>query len=121
MARDKVEEARDNAVAAAEERRAAAQEQRVAQLEYVRTQRVLTEKTVYSPVNGIVTERAMSAGEYRGPSTSHILPIAQDRKNTRLNSRHQCAHRMPASAGKHKQRHKDIKQEEQTTPTQYTR
>src|SRR3546814_15801780 len=27
--------------------------------------------------NGIVTERAMSAGEYRGPSTSHILTIAQ--------------------------------------------
>src|SRR3546814_1230583 len=43
----------------------------------LRTQRVLTEKTVYSPVNGIVTERAMSAGEYRGPSTSHILTIAQ--------------------------------------------
>src|SRR3546814_13965430 len=77
MARDKVEEARDNAVAAAEERRAAAQEQRVAQLEYVRTQRVLTEKTVYSPVNGIVTERDMSAGEYRGPSTEPILAIAK--------------------------------------------
>lgn len=77
LARDKVEEARANADAAAEERRAAAQDQRVAQLEYVRTQRILTEKTVYSPVNGIVTERAMSAGEYRGPSTSHILTIAQ--------------------------------------------
>ncbi len=77
LARDKVEEARANADAAAEDRRAAAQDQRVAQLEYVRTQRILTEKTVYSPVNGIVTERAMSAGEYRGASTSHILTIAQ--------------------------------------------
>lgn len=77
LARDKVEEARANANAAAEERRAAAQDQRVAQLEYVRAQRILTEKTVYSPVNGIVTERAMSAGEYRGPSASHILTIAQ--------------------------------------------
>lgn len=77
LARDKVEEARANAEAAAEERRAAAQDQRVARLEYVRTQRILTEKTVYSPVSGIVTERAMSPGEYRGPSTSHILTIAQ--------------------------------------------
>ena len=77
LARDKVEEAKANADAAAEERRAAAQDQRVAQLEYVRTQRILTEKTVRSPVNGVVVERAMSPGEYRGPSTSHILTIAQ--------------------------------------------
>ena len=77
LARDKVEEAKANADAAAEERRAAAQDQRVAQLEYVRTQRILTEKTVRSPVTGVVVERAMSPGEYRGPSTSHILTIAQ--------------------------------------------
>lgn len=77
LARDKVEEAKANAEAAAEERRAAAQDQRVAQLEYVRTQRILTEKTVRSPVNGVVVERAMAPGEYRGPSTSHILTIAQ--------------------------------------------
>jgi len=77
LARDKVEEAKANADAAAEERRAAAQDQRVAQLEYVRTQRILTEKTVRSPVNGVVVERAMAPGEYRGPSTSHILTIAQ--------------------------------------------
>ena len=77
LARDKVEEAKANADAAAEERRAAAQDQRVAQLEYVRTQRILTEKTVRSPVSGVVVERAMSPGEYRGPSTSHILTIAQ--------------------------------------------
>ena len=77
LARDKVEEARANAVAAVEERRAAAQDQRVAKLEHIRSQRILTEKTVYSPIAGIVTERAMSAGEYRGPSTSHILTIAQ--------------------------------------------
>lgn len=77
LARDKVEEAEANAEAAAEEKRAAAQDQRVAQLEYVRSQRILTEKTVRSPINGVVTERAMSVGEYRGPSSSHILTIAQ--------------------------------------------
>lgn len=77
IARDKVEEAQANARAASEERRAAAQERRVAQLESVRAQRILSEKTVRSPVNGVVTERAMSVGEYRGPSASHILTVAQ--------------------------------------------
>ncbi len=77
IARDKVEEAQANARASAEERRAAAQERRVAQLESVRAQRILSEKTVRSPVDGVVTERAMSVGEYRGPSTSHIMTIAQ--------------------------------------------
>jgi RND family efflux transporter MFP subunit len=77
LARDKVEEAQANARAAADERAAASQDQKVAQLEYVRTQRVMSEKTVRSPVSGIVTERAMSPGEYRGPDASHILTIAQ--------------------------------------------
>lgn len=77
IARDKVEEAQANARAADEESRAARQEQRVAQLEYVRTRHILTEKTVRSPVNGIVTERAMTVGEYRGPNATHILTIAQ--------------------------------------------
>jgi len=77
LARDTVEEAQANARAAAEERLAASQNQRVAALEYVQTQRVMAEKTVRSPVNGIVTERAMSVGEYRGPDASHILTIAQ--------------------------------------------
>lgn len=77
IARDKLEEAEANARAASEEQRAAVQERRVAQLEYDRSQRILAEKVVRSPVNGIVTERAMSVGEYRGPNASHILTIAQ--------------------------------------------
>lgn len=77
LARDKVEEAAANANAADEERSAAAQDQRVAQLEYLRSQRVLTEKTVRSPINGVVTERVMSVGEYRGPNATHILTLAQ--------------------------------------------
>jgi RND family efflux transporter MFP subunit len=77
LAADAVEEARSNAEAASEERRAAAEDQRVARLEYVQTQRILAEKTVRSPVSGIVTERAMSPGEYRGPDASHIITVAQ--------------------------------------------
>ena len=77
LAADKVEEAQANARAAAEERRAAAENQRVARLEYVQTQRIMAEKTVRSPVAGIVTERAMSPGEYRGPDASHIITVAQ--------------------------------------------
>ncbi|MEP7221160.1 MAG: efflux RND transporter periplasmic adaptor subunit [Novosphingobium sp.] len=77
LARDNVEEAQANARAAAEERNAAQQERRVAQLESVQHSRILGEKTVRSPVNGIVTERAMSPGEYRGSDASHILTVAQ--------------------------------------------
>jgi RND family efflux transporter MFP subunit len=77
LAADAVEEAQANAEAAAEERRAAAEDQRVAKLEYVQTRRILAEKTVRSPVAGIVTERAMSPGEYRGPDASHIITVAQ--------------------------------------------
>lgn len=77
LARDSVEEAQANARAAAEERKAAAQEQQVARLEFTQTQRIMAEKTVRSPISGIVTERAMSPGEYRGPDASHILTLAQ--------------------------------------------
>ena len=77
IARDAVEEAQANARAAAEERRAAAEDQRVARLEYVQSQRIMAEKTVRSPVSGIVVERSMAPGEYRGPDASHILTIAQ--------------------------------------------
>jgi len=77
LARDAVEEAQANARAAADERRAAAQDQQVAKLEYVQTQRIMAEKTVRSPISGIVTERVMSPGEYRGADASHILTIAQ--------------------------------------------
>lgn len=77
LARDAVEEAQANARAAGDERRAAAQNQRVAALEYAQSQRVLAEKTVRSPVSGIVTERVMSAGEYRGPDATHIVTVAQ--------------------------------------------
>ena len=38
---------------------------------------MLAEKTVRSPVDGIVTERRMSPGEYRGADVSHILTVAQ--------------------------------------------
>lgn len=77
LARQAVEEAQANAVAAAEERSAAAQNQRVAKLEYSQAQRILAEKTVRSPISGIVTERVMSVGEYRGPNASHILTVAK--------------------------------------------
>ncbi|MEJ7925652.1 efflux RND transporter periplasmic adaptor subunit [Sphingobium sp. AN641] len=77
LARDAVDEARANAQSAAEERKAAAEEQRVARLEYVQAQRVIGQKTVRSPVNGIVTERRMAPGEYRGADATHILTIAQ--------------------------------------------
>lgn len=77
VSRVSVEEAQANARAAADERNAAGQDRRVAQLESTRYARVLAEKTVVSPISGIVTERAMSPGEYRGPDASHILTIAQ--------------------------------------------
>lgn len=77
LARDVVDEARANAQSAAEERKAAAEDQRVARLEYVQAQRVIGQKTVRSPVNGIVTERRMAPGEYRGADATHILTIAQ--------------------------------------------
>jgi RND family efflux transporter MFP subunit len=77
VARDKVEEAQANARAAAEERNSAAQQQAVARLEYVQSQRILAEKTVRSPVSGIVTARDMAPGEYRGSQNPSILTIAQ--------------------------------------------
>jgi RND family efflux transporter MFP subunit len=77
LSRDQVEEAQANARAAREERQAAAEDQRVARLEYSQSQRIMAEKTVRSPVSGVVVERAMSPGEYRGPDASHILTIAQ--------------------------------------------
>lgn len=77
LSADAVDEAKANARAAQQERNAAAEDQRVARLEYVQTQRIMAEKTVRSPVAGIVTERLMSPGEYRGPDASHIITIAQ--------------------------------------------
>lgn len=77
LSRDQVEEAQANARTAREERQAAAEDQRVARLEYTQSQRMMAEKTVRSPVSGVVVERAMSPGEYRGPDASHILTIAQ--------------------------------------------
>ena len=77
VARVSLEEAQANAKAAADERNAAGQERRVAVLDSARYARVLGEKTVRSPVNGIVTERRMSPGEYRGADASHILTVAQ--------------------------------------------
>src|SRR5690606_17082903 len=77
LSRDQVEEAQSNARAAREERQAAAEDQRVARLEYAHSRQVMAEKTVRSPVSGVVVERSMSPGEYRGPDASHILTIAQ--------------------------------------------
>ena len=77
LSRDQVEEAQANARTAREERQAAAEDQRVARLEYTQSQRMMAEKTVRSPVSGVVVERAMSPGEYRGPDASHILTLAQ--------------------------------------------
>ena len=77
LAADQVEQARSDATSAAEERNAAAEDQRVARLEYAQSQRMLAGKTVRSPVTGIVTERVMSPGEYRGPDATHIITVAQ--------------------------------------------
>ncbi len=77
LAKDAVEEAQANAQAASMQTREAQLTQRVAQLEYTQSQRLLAERTVRSPINGVVTERAMSPGEYRANESSHILTIAQ--------------------------------------------
>ena len=77
LSRDQVEEAQANARAAREERQSASEDQRVARLEFAHSQRILAEKTVRSPVSGVVVERAMSPGEYRGADSTHILTIAQ--------------------------------------------
>lgn len=77
LARDAVEEAQANAASASMQRDEAQLSQRVAQLEYNQSQRLMAERTVRSPVSGVVTERAMSPGEYRANESSHILTIAQ--------------------------------------------
>lgn len=77
LAKDAVEEAQANAQSASMQKNEAQLSLRVAQLEYAQSQRLIAERTVRSPVSGIVTERAMSPGEYRANESSHILTIAQ--------------------------------------------
>ena len=77
IARDAVEEAEANARAASMQTREAELGRRVASLEFAQYQRLLAERTVRSPIDGVVTQRAMAPGEYRGPDASHILTIAQ--------------------------------------------
>lgn len=48
----------------------------VAKLEVKRTEEILRQKIVRSPVRGIVVERALSGGEYRH-DTNHILTISE--------------------------------------------
>lgn len=77
LAQDSVEEAQANAQAAAMQTNEAQLSRRVAGLEYAQQQRLLAERTVRSPIDGVVTERAMAPGEYRANEASHILTIAQ--------------------------------------------
>ena len=56
----------------------------VAQAELKREEAILNQRSIRSPVNGIVTERVMSAGEYRH-DTNHLMTIAQiDRLNVEV-------------------------------------
>jgi multidrug efflux pump subunit AcrA (membrane-fusion protein) len=48
----------------------------VAQLELTHQEELLKQRTILSPINGVVMERALSAGEYTN-ETKHILTIAQ--------------------------------------------
>jgi RND family efflux transporter MFP subunit len=48
----------------------------VAQLEVTHQEELLKQRTILSPINGVVMERALSAGEYTN-ETKHILTIAQ--------------------------------------------
>lgn len=77
LAKDAVEEAQANAQTAAMQMREAESSRRVATLEAAQSQRLLAERTVRSPIDGVVTERAMAPGEYRANQASHILTIAQ--------------------------------------------
>jgi RND family efflux transporter MFP subunit len=77
LARDSVEEIQANARAASMQTREAELSRRVASLEAEQSRRLLSERTVRSPIEGVVTERAMSPGEYRSNQASHILTIAQ--------------------------------------------
>jgi RND family efflux transporter MFP subunit len=77
LAKDSVEEAQANAQAAAMQTSEAQLVRRVASLEYAQQQRLLAERTVRSPIDGVVTERAMAPGEYRANQSSHIMTIAQ--------------------------------------------
>lgn len=77
LATDAVEEAQANARSAAMQTREAELSRRVAALDAEQSQRLLAERTVRSPVDGIVTERAMAPGEYRSNQSSHIMTIAQ--------------------------------------------
>jgi RND family efflux transporter MFP subunit len=49
---------------------------RVAQLEVARQEEMVKQRTIVSPVDGVVVEKALSAGEYAN-DTNHILTIAQ--------------------------------------------
>jgi RND family efflux transporter MFP subunit len=48
----------------------------VAKLEVTHQEELLKQRTILSPINGVVVERALSAGEYTN-ETKHILTIAQ--------------------------------------------
>jgi RND family efflux transporter MFP subunit len=77
LAKDAVEEAQANARTAAMQTSEAELTRRVASLEAEQSARLLAERTVRSPIDGVVTERAMAPGEYRSNQSSHILTIAQ--------------------------------------------
>lgn len=77
LAKDSVEEAQANAQAASMQTREAELSRRVASLEAEHSARLLAERTVRSPIDGVVTERVMSPGEYRSNQASHILTVAQ--------------------------------------------
>ena len=77
LATQNVEEAQADARSATMTAQEAQLTRHVAQLELIQAQRQLAERVVRSPISGVVTERAMAPGEYRGPQSSHILTVAQ--------------------------------------------
>jgi RND family efflux transporter MFP subunit len=76
MAQSAYEEAQRDARLSEFELREARAEQRLATLELNRAQQILAQRTVHSPISGVVTERSMSAGEYVHEQAA-VLTIAR--------------------------------------------
>jgi RND family efflux transporter MFP subunit len=70
------EEAQTGAKVAEAELREAQTSQQMAQLELTRAQEMLKQRTIRSPIDGVVTERTLGPGEYAFDQ-AHILTVAQ--------------------------------------------
>ncbi len=72
-----VEEATAEAKVASNAASEAANQLRIARLEYQQAAKLLDQRIVRSPIDGVVTERVMAPGEFRANESSHILTVAQ--------------------------------------------